>query len=453
MAEVGGGTIAPTRIGCGAGFAGDRLEPAVDLLKRGELDFLVLECLAERTIAADALRRLQDPEAGYDPMLDRRLGPLLPLLRRNGTRLVSNIGAANPLAAGRRVQELSSELGLDLRVAVVLGDDVLDKVDPGELCWEDGEPLVAHGRLVSANAYLGADAIVEALGTGADVVIAGRVADPSLFLAPLAYARGWDLGDTRLAAHGTVVGHLLECAGQVTGGYFADPPWDTVPALENLGFPLAEVSDDDAVVTKLPATGGRLDVDTVLAQLSYEIMDPAAYLTPDVTADFTGVEVEQLGRDRVRVRGARGRERPADLKVTVGYWAGFQCEAEMSYAGHGARARAQLAAEVVSARLAGLLDPLTVEIVGVDPIAGPDGADLPGSGECRLRVAAIAESRSVAERLGEEMMALYTNGPAGGGGARRLVSEVIGVVSTSIGRERAEPWVEEIEVATLEEAL
>jgi Acyclic terpene utilisation family protein AtuA len=166
-----------TRIGCGAGFAGDRFEPAVDLLQRGSLDFLVLECLAERTIAADTLRRLQDPAAGYDPMLERRLSPLLPLLRRYGTRLISNIGAAHPVAAGKRARELATSLGLDLRVAVVLGDDVLDKIDPGGPCWEDGRALEDHGRVVSANAYLGAGPIVEALSLGADVVITGRVAD------------------------------------------------------------------------------------------------------------------------------------------------------------------------------------------------------------------------------------------------------------------------------------
>ncbi len=190
--------------------------------------------------------------------------------------------------------------------------------------------------MVSANAYLGAGPIVDALGLGADVVITGRVADPSLFVAPLAYARGWDLDDPTRVAHGTLVGHLLECAGQVTGGYFADPPLDIVDGLADLGFPLADVSDDHAIITKLDGTGGRVDTDTVLAQLSYEVMDPARYLTPDVTADFSGVRVETAGPDRVRVSGAKGTVRPAALKVTVGYWGGYRCEAGISYAGHGA---------------------------------------------------------------------------------------------------------------------
>jgi Acyclic terpene utilisation family protein AtuA len=237
------------------------------------------------------------------------------------------------------------------------------------------------------------------------------------------------------------VGHLLECAGQVTGGYFADPPWDIVNGLADLGFPLAEVSDDYAIITKLDGTGGRVDLDTVLAQLSYEVMDPARYLTPDVTADFSEVRVETAGPDRARVSGARGTVRPDALKVTVGYWAGYQCEAEISYAGHGARARAQLAASIVTSRLAPCLPTVAVDIVGVDPLVGPDGTVVAGSGECRLRLAAIAGDRSTVTRLGEEVTALYTNGPAGGGGVRAATSEVIGVISTSVDRGRVEPSV------------
>jgi hypothetical protein len=271
-------------------------------------------------------------------------------------------------------------------------------------------------------------------------------------LAALAHERGWGLGDPVLAAHGTLVGHLLECAGQVTGGYFADPPWSEIPGLSDLGFPLAEVDDHQAIITKLVGTGGRVDVDTVLEQLSYEIMDPAAYLTPDVVADFTQVNVELVGDNRVRVSGARGRPRPETLKVTVGYWAGFECEAEISYAGHGARGRAQLGAEIVISRLNDSLKPVAVELLGVDPIAGIDGLDLPGSGECRLRLAAIAEERAAAARLGEEVTALYTNGPAGGGGVRVSISDLIGVASTSLERSRLKPSVVLFDSAAIEPA-
>ncbi|WP_079071422.1 acyclic terpene utilization AtuA family protein [Streptomyces yokosukanensis] len=347
-------TLAATRIGCGAGFAGDRFAPASDLLVRGGLDYLVLECLAERTIAAGTLRRLTDPQGGYDPLLERRLTPLLPAAAAHGTRLVTNLGAANPAAAGVAAARLARRLGLDLTIAVVTGDEVTALMDPCRPAQEDGRALADHGRLVAAHAYLGADAVRAALDTGADVVITGRVADPSLFVGCVAHHRGWDLRDADLAAHGTLVGHLLECAGQVTGGYFADPPLSQVPDLAHLGFPIAEVTDTDAVITKLPGTGGRVDGATVAGQLGYEIGDPSAYTTPDVRADFTGVVIEDLGGDRVRVSGARGRTAPEDLKVSVGFQAGYRCEAEIDYCGSGARARAELAAAVVRERTRGV---------------------------------------------------------------------------------------------------
>ncbi len=188
------------RIGCGAGFGGDRLEPAVRLLEDGALDYLVLECLAERTIGLGQKRRLHDPASGYDPLLERRMRPLLPLLKEKGTRIVTNMGSANPLAAGRKIAQLAGELGLDITVAVVTGDDVLSVLDPEAPSMEDGRPLSSYGRILSANAYLGSDVILPALESGADVVITGRVADPSLVVAPLAHHFGWDLGDAPASA-------------------------------------------------------------------------------------------------------------------------------------------------------------------------------------------------------------------------------------------------------------
>lgn len=420
------------RIGCGAGFAGDRLEPAVDLVERGALDTLVLECLGERTVSLASLRATDGSGPGHDPLLRRRLAPLLEPLAREGTRLVTNAGAADPIGAARMARELALELGVSPRIAAVTGDDVLDRIDRSAPAWEDGRPLEEHGELVSANAYLGVDALLPALRGGADVVIAGRAADPSLFLAPLLDSLGWDLRDEELMAAGTLVGHLLECAGQVTGGYFSDPGVKDVPDLANLGFPLAEVAaDGTAVVTKLPGTGGRVDRWTVTEQLTYEVTDPTAYLTPDVTLDLTGVRPEEVGPDRVRLSGARGRVRPERLKVSVGYRAGFRGEGEISYAGPGARARARLAGEVVRERLRGLL-PVRVDLIG--------GADDPAEvGECRLRVAGSGPDRAIAQAVEEEVTALYTCGPAGGGGVRTRASEVIGILSTTVGRDLVEP--------------
>ncbi|MUL42592.1 DUF1446 domain-containing protein [Streptomonospora sp. PA3] len=430
------------RIGCGAGFAADRIEPAVDLVERGELDVIALECLGERTVALAALRKLSDPAAGYDPMLRKRMAALLEPLNRTGTRLVTNAGAADPLAAARMVRDLGAELGVPTAVAAVTGDDVLDRIDLSAPAWEDGAPLESHGEIVSANAYIGADALLPALRGPAPVVIAGRAADPSLFLAPMIHLLGWETGDwTRMAA-GTLAGHLLECAGQVTGGYFADPARKPVPGLARLGYPLAEVgADGAAVITKLPGTGGRVDRMTVVEQLTYEVTDPRAYLTPDVALDMSAVGVREEGADRVAVRGARGRARPEELKVSVGYRVGFRGEGEISYAGRGALERARLAAEVVRERLAGALPRLRADVIGHSALHGDALAQGPDPYECRLRVAGIAADRAAAEAVGEEVSALYTSGPAGGGGLRVTTTEVVGVLSTTIPRERVETGV------------
>ncbi len=416
-----------TRIGSGAGFSGDRIEPAEDLLRRGALADLVLECLGERTVALAQQRRLADPSLGYEKRLPDRFARLLPLAIAAGVRVVTNMGAANPLAAGRVTRALLDARGLGGRVAVVTGDDVLDRVDLDAPAWETGRPLRSHGEIVSANAYLGADAVLPALD--ADVVITGRVADPSLFVAPLAHRLGWDLGDVPSIAAGTLVGHLLECAGQLTGGYFADPGYQDVPDLANLGFPYADVrADGTAALGKLPGTGGLLSRATVREQLLYEITDPAAYRTPDVVLDVRGVTVT----DDVRVYGARGAPRPDSLKVSVGYRAGSKVEAEISYVGPNAARRGALAAEIVTARLAGV--PLRAEVLG-------------GAEDCRLRVAAISHDRTLLDRVGDEVESLYTNGPAGGGGVRAHVTEVIGIASTLIPRDRVRPEATYVEAA------
>lgn len=434
------------RIGCGAGFGGDRLEPAVNLLDQGGLDWLVLECLAERTIALGQQRRMHDPEAGYDPLLEARLRPLLPLLRLRGTRIVTNMGAANPLAAGRRIVALAGELGLALTVAVVTGDDVLAALDPNAPSMEDGRPLASYGRLLSANAYLGAAAILPALATGADVVVTGRVADPSLVVAPLVHRFGWDLADADRIGQATLIGHLLECGGQVTGGYFADPGRKDVVGLDDLGFPFADVeAGGRCVLGKLPGSGGTLSAATVTEQLLYEVTDPGGYLTPDVTADFRGVRIRPLGDDRVEVSGAGGRPAPDTLKVSVGYHAGFVGEGEISYCGANALARARLAGEVLHRRLGGRFAEFRIECLGGEAYRIDFLNGAPPTREYRLRAVGRAGSRDEAERIGREVEALLTNGPAGGGGARKLVQETVGIVSTLLPRARAKA-----EVAVLE---
>lgn len=426
------------RIGSGAGFAGDRIGPAVELAERGGLDDLVLECLAERTIAAGQLRRIRDRRHGYDPLLRRRLEALLPITAAQGTRVITNMGAANPLAAGQVARDIAGEHGLALRIGVVTGDDVLEDIDLDAPALEDGRPIAEHGEVISANAYLGADAIVPALVGGADLIITGRVADPSLFLAPLAQRLGWDLDDWQLAARGTMIGHLLECAGQITGGYFADPGRKDVSGLAHLGFPFADVgADGSAEISKLADTGGLVTRSTVREQLLYEVTDPSAYVTPDVQLDLRQAFVREIGPDRVAVEGAVGRPRPDQLKVSVGYHAGFRSEAEISYVGPNALARARLAGEIVAQRLRGVGIDVRRDVVGSIGI-DEQGIDDLRNHECRLRVAALGD-RAQADDVCHEVEALYTNGPAGGGGVRTSVTEVIGIVSTFIPRAAVTP--------------
>lgn len=430
------------RIGCGAGFSGDRLEPAVVLVREGNLDYLVLECLAERTIALAQKRRRQNPATGYDPLLERRIESLLPLLVAKNVRLITNMGAANPLAAAEKVVEIARRLGVSLTVAAVTGDDVFEQLSGDETALETGRPLRESGPLLSANAYLGADAIQAALQTDARVIVTGRVADPSLVVAPLAHEFGWAANDWERLGQGTVVGHLLECAGQLTGGYFADPGTKDVPDLARLGHPFADVSPDGrAVFGKVTGTGGLLTAATAKEQLLYEVMDPARYLTPDVTADFTGVFLEESGPNQVRARGGSGRARPDTLKVSVGYDAGFTGEGEISYAGANALGRAQLAGAIVRERLADRFPDLRVDYIGSTSVHRTAFGTVPEPYEIRLRVAGRAATAADAALVGEEVEALYTNGPAGGGGARKYVHEVVGMVSTLIPRAGLQPQV------------
>src|SRR5689334_7131465 len=316
------------RVGSGAGYSGDRIEPALELAEKGELRYLGFECLAERTIALAQQAKLKDPNAGFDPLLEDRMEAVLAPCAQHGVKIITNMGAANPQAASRKVLEVARRKGLlGLMIATISGDDELDMVRQGDydLIERPGQKVASLGNtILSANAYLGAASIVEALAGGADVVITGRVGDPALFVAPLIHEFGWSMEDWDRLGRGTVVGHLLECAGQVTGGYFADPGYKDVPGLAELGFPIAEVAaDGSACITKLDASGGRVTVATCKEQLLYELHDPACYITPDVIADFSSVRLTQVGTDRVAVEGGGGRERPQTLKVSVGYEEGF----------------------------------------------------------------------------------------------------------------------------------
>jgi hypothetical protein len=430
------------RIGCAAGFSGDRTDaagPVVDaLIASGGPAVLIFETLAERTLALAQLARRNDPDAGYEPLLDDLLRPVLARCLGHGIHIVSNFGAANPVGAARRIHALAHELGLRVpRIAVVEGDDLSGEAQRGLL----GD--AANGlSLVSANAYLGAEAIADALVAGADIVVCGRVADPSLAVGPALAHFGWARDDWDRLARATMAGHLLECGAQVSGGYYADPGHKDVPCLAHVGYPIAEIdADGHCTITKPPSTGGRIDAHTVKEQLLYEVHDPRAYLTPDVVADIGDAQVTELGPDRVRLTGVRGHARPATLKVNLCHETGWLAEGEISYAGARAEARARLAAEILRERLQGL-GPLRADLIGVASVLGDDAgrwlaAQPRGDArDVRLRVALNHAERCGAERLVREVTALYTCGPAGGGGVRTSLRTRLGTVSCSVAREQ-----------------
>jgi hypothetical protein len=432
--------VKTVRIGCGAGFSGDRIDPAVELAEKGELHYLVFECLAERTIGLAQQAKARDPNQGYDPWLEQRMEAVLPACIDSRVRIVTNMGAANPAAAANLVRNIAWRLNYrGLPVATVTGDDVLEVVRArGGVLAETGERIEDLGdRLVSANAYIGAEPIVEALATGAAIVITGRVADPSLFVGPLAHEFGWRADDWAALGRGTLVGHLLECAGQITGGYFTDPGVKDVDGLSCLGFPLAEVpAHGPIVITKVAGSGGRVTPATCKEQLLYEIHDPSMYTTPDVIADFSHVRIAEVGRDRVEVGEATGRPRPDQFKVSLGVRDGCMGEGQISYTGEGALTRARLAGQIVDDRLraAGLdARDIRTDIIGVNALHGPHGSQVPPA-EVRLRVVARAASLQAAARVGREVEALYTNGPAGGAGATASTRDVLTVASTFVPR-------------------
>jgi hypothetical protein len=305
------------RIGCAAGFSGDRTDAATPvvaaLAAAGGPAVLIFETLAERTLALAQLARRAHPERGYEPLLDDLLRPVLADCLAAGIRIVSNFGAANPEGAARRIAGLAHELGLRIpRIAIVIGDDLSGAAQRPVLEAALGARMQGLD-IVSANAYIGAAPIADALLAGAEIVVCGRVADPSLTVGPVLAHFGWARNDWDRLARATMAGHLLECGAQVSGGYYADPGFKDVPGLASLGYPIAEIdADGDCAITKPPATGGRIDAHTVKEQLLYEVHDPAAYLTPDVVADIGAAQVEAVGSDRVRLSGVRGtRARPA----------------------------------------------------------------------------------------------------------------------------------------------
>lgn len=424
------------RIGSGAGYGGDRLEPAIQLMEKGNLDYIGFECLAERTIAIAQEQKRVDPSKGYNNLLEYRMEQVIPLAYKNKIKVITNMGAANPEKAAEIIVALAKKSGAHgMKIAAVIGDDVLEQVKNQDnlMILETGQPLFSiKENIVSANAYLGALPIVEALQNGADIIVTGRVADPSIFLAPMIYEFGWSVDDFIKLGKGTLIGHLLECAGQVCGGYFADPGVKDVPELWDLGFPFVEVDESgDGFVTKLPESGGLVSTATCTEQMLYEIHDPQNYFTPDCVADFSKVEFHELEKDKIAFRGGSGNKATDTFKVSVGYRNGYLGAGEISYGGVNCLKRAELAIEIIKKRLEGkeMFD-LRFELIGVNSInpLNPN-IQLIEPTEVRVRIAGKSYSSSIAKEIGLEVEALYTNGPAGGGGATQKLTELISIAS------------------------
>lgn len=435
------------RIGSGSAWWGDRIEPAQRNAESGNLDYLCFETMAEATVSAAQVRARRDPNfAGHDTYLEDRMRAVLEPCIRNGTKIISNQGWINPDAAAQRTVELLHEFGLDgIKVASVNGSLITDRVlGLAQYILENGQPTsTLKPSMISAEVYLGAEPIVEALTHGADIVFTGRVADPSIFLAPMMYEFGWDPLDHDRLGQGSGIGHLLECGAQVTGGYFADPGFKDVPNPWDFAFPIAEVSaDGSAIISKLQGSGGAITLQTVKEQILYEVHDPANYLTPDVTVDFTTVDLEDLGQDRVRVSNIGGKPRPETLKVSIGCQEGFIGEDMFFYAGPGALRRAELAKKILEQRfkIVGLdAQQVRIDFLGLNAIHGlatPSSAPEPY--EIAVRVAARTKDRRQAEKIGREVDAMAVSGIAHTG--KRVphqdrVREIIGIWSSLVARE------------------
>lgn len=440
------------RIGTGSGWWGDRIEPAAAVVEHGKLDYLCFETMAEATLSAAQVRARRDPSfPGYDTHLEARMRAVLPGCISQGVKIISNQGWINPLGAAQKTVALLRELGMPgVRVAVVEGSVVTHKLqDIATTVEETGGSIASLRNVVSAEAYLGTEGIVEALQGRANIVITGRVADPSLFLAPMMHEFGWSAHDSVRLAAGAGVGHLMECGAQLTGGYFSDPGFKDLPRPWDLGFPIAEVAEDgSAVLGKTPGTGGGVTLQTVKEQMLYEVHDPAHYITPDVVVDFTTARLEEIGPDLVRVSGITGKPRTPTLKVSIGCLEGFIGEDMFFYAGAGCLQRAQLARRILQERfrIVGLqAEEIRIDFLGMNAVHGEASlTDFAEPYEMAVRVAARTQTRAEAEKVGREVDGMAVSGIAHTG--KRVphadrVREVVGIWSALAPREAFTPTV------------
>ena len=442
------------RIGSGAAWWGDRVEPAGLNAEKGDLDYLCFETMAEATVSAAQVRARRDPSfPGYDTYLDDRMRAVLAACMKRGTRIISNQGWINPQGAAQRIVELLREMGISgVKVAAVSGSLITERVlSLAPTIMENGEPTATlKDTLISAEAYMGAEPIVQALKDGAQIVVTGRVADPSLFVAPMMYEFGWDALDHEKVGSCSFIWYLIECGAQITGGYFSDPGFKDVPEPWNFSFPIAEVdADGSVVISKVAGSGGAITLQTVKEQMLYEVHDPANYFTPDVVVDFTQSRLEQIAPDRVRVTGLTGKPRTPTLKVSMGCTEGFIGEDMFFYAGPGALRRAQLAKKILEERFKIVnlkAEDMRVDFLGLNAIHGAaTPANAPEPYEIAVRVAARTKTREEAMKVGREVDGMAVSGVAHTG--KRVphqdrTREVIGVWSSLVPREQVSPQID-----------
>lgn len=438
------------RIGAGSSCEEDRLEPAIELCEKGNIDYIVFDSLSEAALSLLTKYKMSDVGKGYDPFTEERLRTILPICARNRIKIIGNMGGKNPKAAQDLAIEIARQSKLKgMKIAAVQGDDVLQMLrELNPKVAETNEEVNEFGEnLISAHAYIPVDPIVEALQEEADVVITGRVGDAPMFLAPMIFEFGWKENDWNLKAKGIIIGHLMECAGQVTGGYFPDPPYKVVPDLHLLGFPIAEVyPNGEAVITKVPGSGGVVSPATCTEQLLYETHDPSCYTEADVITDFQDIEFEQVGLDKVKVTGViKGKPKPECLKVALGVKEGYIAEGMVFYGGPGAVERAKLAADVIKKRLKlrALQDSeFRLDLLGLTALYdSAPGVPQSVSWEVGLRVAGRSKKKSEAIKIWHEFRTIDNNGPAAPGWKARSegVSEIIGYYSTFIPRDKVSP--------------
>ena len=449
------------RVAGGQGLWGDLLTAPVDQVRKGPIDYLMLDYLAEVTMSILQKQRARDPQAGYARDFVSLMREILPDIVKNGIKVLSNAGGVNVGGCASAIADAARELGLSgkVKIGVVAGDDVLDKLD-GWLAngveinsMDDGSPLSAiRDKVQSANVYLGAWPLVEALGRGANVIVGGRLTDTGLTLAPLAHEFGWAQDDWNRIAAGTIAGHIIECGAQCSGGN-CQYDWQNIPDMANIGFPIVEASPDGSfIVTKHEGTGGRVNVQSVKEQLLYEMGDPHEYITPDVVADFTTIHLDDAGENRVSVHGIEGKPSTPFYKVSIAYSDGWKAVGTLVYAWPDAYAKAQAADKILRERLDRLglkFDLMLSEFVGVSAthghLTGEPSADIP---EVQLRFGVRGHNKAHVERFTKEIAPLILTGPpavTGFAGGRPKVEEIMAYFPALIPKELVETKVAIVE--------